>query len=214
MIALRLVRFLTVSLFLVLFMIPPASFAGNVSTTSKTEECSYDHAEMLGLDENAFDQDFDGGWRSVARQDGCEIAAANLIRDYIEEHESDSTILFFHEAQLRAMAGQTEQALRLFAQTRKPTSEKDQIGWNHYVAATMAFLRKDKGALLEAKAALVKTPRPDGYNPVDVNGNPIDLVWPPNLNVVDGFLECFDQNYDRAYNKCSRPFLRASDKPN
>lgn len=164
---------------------------------------------MLALNQNAFDQDFEGGWRSVAKQDGCLIVAADLIRSYIEKNDSQSTILVFHEAQLRAMAGQTGHALQILPLARKPASETDRIGWNFYVDATIAFLKKDNDALLRAREALSAVPRPEGYSPVDANGNPVDLVWPPNLNVVDGFLDCFSQNYDSAYNNCSRPFLKS-----
>lgn len=213
MIGPMLIRFFVICPFLILLPIPQASLADTVATMSTTEGCSYDCAEMLALDKNAFDQDSEGGWRSVAHQDGCKVEAADLIRDYIVEHKAQSTILFFHEAQLRAMAGQTKQALQLFPQTHKPASETDRIGWNHYVDATIAFLRKDKDALLEAKTELVKTPKPDGYNPLDIDGNPIDMIWPPNLNVVDGFIDCFEQDYDWAYNNCSRPFLKTDAKP-
>jgi hypothetical protein len=187
------------------------AIADTVATSSETEGCAYDRAEMLALDKNAFDQDFEGGWRSVAHQDGCEIEAADLIRDYIVEHDIQATIFFFHQAQLRAMAGQTEQALELFQQTRKPASETDRFGWNHYVDATIAFLNKDQEALLAAKAALEATRKPDDFNPVDVNGNPVVHVnWPPNLNVVDGFIDCFERDYDWAYSNCSRPFLKGN----
>ena len=186
-----------------------ALLSGFVSSASADDDqCSYDRAAMLALDLNAFDQDMQGGWRSVAHKEGCEAAAADLIREYIFEHDSTEGILFFHEAQLRAMAGQTERALVMFLRTRKPADEDDWFGWNHYVDATMAFIRKDRPALVEARTQLVNLPRPEDFNPVDSHGNPVEMIWPPNLNVVDGFRECFDKNYDEAYNTCSRPFKR------
>jgi len=33
-----------------------------------------------------------------------------------------------------------------------------------------------------------------------------------NLNVVDGFLECFEEDYGEAYSQCSRPFKRQAIK--
>ena len=193
---------------LICLVSPRVSIADQAETSLQPEMCSYNRSEMLALDVNSFDQDFNGGWRTIADRDGCKAAAADLIRDYIDEHNPQSTIVYFHEAQMRAMAGQTERALQLFSQTRKPKSETDRIGWNHYVEATIAFLRKDRDALGRAQAALASTPRPDGFNPVDTHGNPVELIWPPNLNVVDGFLECFERDYDWAYNNCSRPLLK------
>lgn len=188
-------------------VLPQATLAEVAEAVSTPVQCSFDRTEMLALDTNAFDQDFKGGWRSVAYRDGCKSVAADLIRDYIEEHDVHSTIIFFHEAQMRAMAGQTERALQLLPATRKPP-ESDRIGWNHYVDATIAFLRKDMDALLQAQAKLASIPKPESFNPVDVDGNPMELIWPPNLNVVDGFVECFGQDINWAYNNCSRPLLK------
>ena len=45
-------------------------------------DCSYDLDAMLALDQQAFDQDMDGGWRPLGQRDGCEAAAAELIREW------------------------------------------------------------------------------------------------------------------------------------
>ncbi len=186
-----------------------ALLAGFLSpAVADDDPCAYDREAMLALDLNAFDQDMQGGWRTIARIDGCEAAAADLIRAYIFANDATANILFFHEAQLRAMAGQTERALVMFLRTRKPADEDDWFGWNHYVDATMAFIRKDRGALMAAREELVNLPRPDDFNPVDSEGKPVKMNWPPNLNVVDGFVECFGKSYNEAYNTCSRPFGR------
>ncbi|MEQ8433194.1 MAG: hypothetical protein RIA71_03045, partial [Oceanicaulis sp.] len=45
-------------------------------------QCGVDEdrlAALLALDQDAFDQDMNGGWRVVARQDSCRAAAADLI---------------------------------------------------------------------------------------------------------------------------------------
>lgn len=172
---------------------------------SESEEaCTYDRRAMLALGEAAFDQDMDGGWRKVAHQDGCKGVAADLIRDYREANNSVSQILYWHEGQLRAMVGQTDQAIDLFELSRK--SEKyDRLGWNFYVDATIAFLNKEREELERAHDALSALPRPDSYKAIDADGNPVEIPWPPNLNVVAGFLECFSEDYDTAYNECARP---------
>ncbi|HNP64388.1 MAG TPA: hypothetical protein PKH39_10685 [Woeseiaceae bacterium] len=185
------------------FSYVPTAIAG-----VKIESCSLDRSALLSLDENSFDQDFAGGWRAVATQDGCKIVAADLIREYIEKNKTTSTILIFHEAQMRAMAGQTEDAIRLFAKTFKEPGEPDKIGWNYYVEATIAFLKKDAAALQSARAKLAEVLEPDGYNPVDVNGQPMNLIWPPNLNVVDGFIKCFGKTYNESFSECNGPLLK------
>ncbi len=174
---------------------------------SLARPCEYDRAEMLALDQNAFDQG-PAGWRSITQQGDCNLEAADLVHDYVAEHNLKVSILYWHEGQLRAMAGQTDRAIPLLNLSRKPETTTDRFGWNHYVDATIAFLKKDRSSLVDARAVLSVTPKPPNFNPVDVNGNPVEVIWPPNLNVVDGLLDCFDQSYDRAYNNCSQPFSR------
>lgn len=183
------------------------SVAAADETVSVARSCEYDQAEMLALEQNAFDQS-PAGWRSITQQGDCNLEAADLVRDYIAAHDLEVSILYWHEGQLRAMAGQTDRAIALLDLSRKPETTIDRFGWNHYVDATIAFLKKDKLSLTNARAELSVTPKPPNYNPVDVNGNPVEMIWPPNLNVVDGLLDCFDQSYDQAYNNCSYPFSR------
>jgi hypothetical protein len=99
--------------------------------------CAFDRAKMLALDEREFDQDFTGGWRTLEREE-CWLIAADLIRDYRIAKSPNSKILFWHEGQMRAFAGQTEPAILLFETTREPVTS-DSFGWNLYVDATIAF---------------------------------------------------------------------------
>lgn len=177
--------------------------------------CNYDKARLMALDEQHFDQDTSnggGGWRAVAAESGCELAAADLIRDYREAHGSQSDILYWHEAQLRAFAGDYKQAILLMERSHKPMNS-DPGGWNPYVDATIAFLQKDRSALGEARARLAAMqPSPDqGMPPVKdgfielpmANGQTMKMRWPPNLDVVDGLIRCFDRPYSSAYgNDC------------
>lgn len=171
--------------------------------SAKGDSCSYDRAALLTLDESAFDQDMDGGWRALARQDECLEVAADLIRDYRETRALDSPILYWHEGQLRAAVGATEQAIRLFEMARKPKDE-DRIGWNLYVDATIAFLKQDRAGLERAREALARLPQPEDFAPRDVSGNPMDIPWPPNLNIVDMLIECFGREYEEAYGHCEK----------
>jgi hypothetical protein len=114
---------------------------------------------MLALDQSAFDQDPEGGWRQIASRNGCKAEAADLIALYRERQKSRSPILYWHEGQLRASLGQTAAAIALFEMSRKP---KDMLGWNAYVDASIAFLKNDKEALVEARERLLSTPKPTG----------------------------------------------------
>jgi len=167
---------------------------------SGTPDCSYDRSRMLGLGAYEFDQGADG-WRRLSMA-GCELEAANLIRDYRTKQIRQLGVLFWHEGQLRAFFGEIENAINLFNVSRR---DDDHYGWNIYVDATIAFLRRDKAALLVARDRLASLPKPPDFSPVDAEGAPLSISWPPNLNVVDGLIECFDKNYREAY-QCGEPF--------
>lgn len=170
--------------------------------------CSYDRKTMLALNETEFDQDAGGGWRSVASKPGCNLAAADLLRDYRQMHGSAAVGLYWHEAQVRAFAGQTEEAISLMKQAYKP-EDSDQAGWNSYVDATIAFLRNDLGSLEQARSKLASVPPPvgedippviDGFMEVDmVDGSKRKIQWPPNIDVVNGLVSCFGKAYALAY---------------
>ena len=177
-------------------------------------ECGVDETRLealLALDQQAFDQDFDGGWRPVADALGCEAAAADLIALW-RAHSGQVTspgILYWHEGQMRAYAGQTEAAIALFDRSRSDGAE-----WNLYVDATIAFLDGDRQALEAARAELAThTPSeevmaarrqfladnpqiqvPDGF-----------VEQPQNLNVVDSLLACFGRTYSEAYGVSCEP---------
>ncbi|WP_202412637.1 hypothetical protein [Duganella lactea] len=169
------------------------------------------------MEEKQFDQDMSGGWRALAYKPGCSIVAADLLRDYREVHHSDSGILFWHEAQVRASAGQYPEAVALMKRAYKP-ADADKAGWNPYVDATIAFLLRDRTALEQAKAKLaaVQPPAGSGLPPV-VNGYiELDLPdgsknrfrWPLNIDVVEGLENCFDKPYVDAYEDVCRQTKR------
>lgn len=178
--------------------------------------CEHDRIRLLALDELQFDQDFTGGWRALADKPGCKLAAADLLRDYRQVHRNEAGILYWHEAQLRAMAGQIQPAIGLMEKSRE-TAERDQGGWNAYVDASIAFLRRDRPALEQARKDLAAVPFPTdkGLPPlkngvVDMpmeGGKTMKMRWPPNIDVVDGFIACFDKSYEDAYASACRPPL-------
>lgn len=176
--------------------------------------CDTDRTHMLALDEQAFDQDMSGGWRVLAEKPGCKLAAADLLRDYRQAHANEAVILYWHEAQLRAMAGQTAAAIGLMERSRQPAG-KDRGGWNPYVDASIAFLRKDRAALGKARQELASVPYPDDPDMPRLKngvvempmqgGQTMKMRWPPNIDVVDGFVQCFDKSYEDAYASACRP---------
>lgn len=179
-----------------------------------TGVCTYDRDKMLSLDEQAFDQDTSNGgsgWRAVAAVPGCALVAADLVRDYRDKHQTTSTTLPWHEGQLRAGAGEVDEAIALMEASRKPR-EEDLAGWNPYVDATIAFLRKDRDALMSAREQLASvSPTPDlppvqdGYIELPVNDSQVMKIrWPPNIDVVDGLVRCFGKDYEIAYSNACR----------
>jgi hypothetical protein len=177
------------------------------------KSCEYDRARLLALDENQFDQDMSGGWRALASTPGCALVAADLLHDYREAHHKDSGLLFWLEAQVRADAGQYPEAVALMKRAYKP-ADADKAGWNPYVDATIAFLRRDRKALEQARAKLAAVQPPvgagmppviNGYMEVDfADGSKRKIRWPINIDVVEGLENCFDQPYVEAYKDACR----------
>lgn len=173
---------------------------GDPSAKSK---CAINSSEMLALNEQAFDQG-DNGWRILAKQE-CFYEAAEIIKKYRDVHRVKfETTSWMHEAQMRAYAGDYDSALSILP---KAKHKMDGHGWNSYIDATMAFLKRDRIALFTARNQLARTPLPNTHQwlsddkgkPVDVPAPDPDEPWPPNLNVVDALIRCFDQPYSRAY---------------
>ena len=158
--------------------------------------CTYDHAQLLAMDYKAFDRD---GWRPLAHTDGCKQAAAELIRDYRESNADlsadDRRSLTWHEGQMRAAFGDYAGAITLLSVENPDPAMRD------YAAATVAFLRHDKAALLAARAKLMAEPKPDGWDEAaaELKASGETILWPLNLEVVDGLILCFDKPYAEAY---------------
>jgi hypothetical protein len=172
------------------------------STPTASGTCAYDSAAFLRLDQRSFDQEPGEGWRSLEAR-GCYEAAADSIASYRRARDPESTSLYFHEAQMRAYAGDYAAALDLLPFSRH---RLDYFGWNAYVDATAAFLRRDINALIAAREDLLRTPTPDSHRWFDENGEEIPAFpwtrgdpWPQNLRVVDALICCFGRTYREAY---------------
>lgn len=158
--------------------------------SSASPGCEVDMQAMLALGIHAFDQDHQGGWRPLAERPECRDEAADLIRAYRQFVVERTRILYWHEGQLRAEIGETDAAIALFDQSRRTGS--DDYGWNHYVDASIAFLRRDLTALEAARARLSTSRIPDW---AASRPNP----RPMNLDVVDALIRCFGSSYADAY---------------
>lgn len=199
---------------LVMLVIAFAAFA--VAAEPSAETCAYDLEELLALDEAAFDQDLpDGGWRRIGNISGCELAAAELIAAYRARHPDASSTVAWHEGQMLASAGMNEQAIQVLESARKDPS-LDIAGWNQYVDATVAFLAGDRERLEQARdqlaalpydAASGMPPLVDGFIefPARSGQRPLRMRWPPNIDVVEGLLNCFGRSYNEAYGMACRP---------
>lgn len=197
-----------VTITFILFLCACGVHGGMEAQEESEDQClsQSERERLLSLDEDAFDQDTSGGgWRAIAAKTGCEIAAADLIRDYRERHGLKKTIIFWHEGQMRAVGNDYTAAIRLFQKSRKP-KDQNVAGWNEYVDASIAFLKKDKSALLQARKALSEVKVSPGFDVEDgvfeipnSSGEPFKMRWPPNIDVVDGLIKCFEKSYRDAY---------------
>ncbi|WP_243692171.1 hypothetical protein [Caulobacter sp. BK020] len=175
---------------------------------ARAEGCAYDRTAMLAMDLDRFDQDA-SGWRTVGQAPGCFLAGAGLIADYRKAHPnlplSQADGLRWHEGQLRAMGGDSQAAIPLLANANHDGDATNQA----YAEATIAFLRHDRPALIAARQKLSGLPQPADFQAGAAaykaqTGR--ELSWPPNLDVVDRLLACFDRPYVEAYGgACSPP---------
>nr|WP_321509276.1 hypothetical protein [uncultured Hyphomonas sp.] len=182
------------------------------AATTLTPACSYDAEAMLALDVDTFDSTPDAGWRTVANIPGCEAAGAGLLATYREQKPGlsadDVGGLLHHEFQLRAASGQDDAAKEIAQQLISLRAEDDVM--RSYHEAELAFLARDLEALTVARDRLAAVPKPDGFE-AGVEAFKAKYpdypppVWPINLDVVDGFITCFDKPYAEAYTLSCRP---------
>jgi hypothetical protein len=168
-------------------------------------DCAYDRDAMMAMDFAAFDQTLSAGWRSVGDIKGCEAAAADLILDYrttnaaalVNGDPQLITGLNFHEAQLRASAGQTSRAIQLF---QRSVFASDDANW-YFLLANLAFLQRDREGLLRARDQLAALPQPPDFAEMAATFRQQfgrELIWPLNLRNVDSLIACFDRSYREA----------------
>lgn len=161
-----------------------------------------ERAAMLELDVNSFDQTEGQGWRLIADR-GCYSEAAELIAEYRAQAD-DPKIARQHQVQMHAAAEEREQAIALLDELIADDKTNEEWEMLHYRRATRAFLASDLEALKDSRADLATLPMPQGFADAverferDYPEFP-SPKWPPNLDVVDAFLACFDDSYNEAY---------------
>jgi tetratricopeptide (TPR) repeat protein len=185
--------------FLTLLVIGLTSFGS--ASADPPSACISDRERMLSLDYGAFDQDPQLGWRSIDNRPECGLEKADLLREYHERLQArgepvvwataqgsatlsdtgEVGILYWHEGQLRAMAGQYAQAAALFQKSLMP-ADKNYYAWNQYALGSIAFLESDHDELVANRDSLAKA-FPDS----------------PNLRVLDRMIQCFGKPYAYAY---------------
>ncbi len=144
-------------------------------------DCAYDEGAMLALDYAGFDSTLGAGWRTVGDKPGCEHAGAELLAKYATQNKAKLNggmrrSLRWHEAQLRAAAGETDLAIILFDSAR-PADDAER---NLYADATIALLLHDRAKLAAVRAQYAALPAT------------------PNLPAIDAFLRCWDRPYREA----------------
>jgi hypothetical protein len=170
--------------------------------------CVYDKDALLALSFDDFDQ-APGGWRALAPRTECGAAIPELLANYRAKHwgmmnSQELHLNYWHEGQMRALNGQTDRAVTLLLAGTWPESTGD---FTDYALGTVAFLHHDLAALKAARARLAQlTP------PADLESRrqafkarfKVDMVWPPNIDVLDGLINCFDRPYREAYDRACR----------
>lgn len=159
-----------------------------------TKRLSTEHEELLSLGYQQFDQTPGSGWRIPADRKEYR-KAARLIETYISRNQEltdQRVILHFHAAQLFAFAGDRPAAVAHLEHCHQSAPPGSQVYiiervecWNDYVAATKAFLERDREQLLAARERLASRPAVQGEI--------------PHLKIVNSFVAHFGETYSTAY---------------
>lgn len=190
------------SMFRVLVMLSVLASATAIAAEEPARpKCVHDKEAILALEFVAFDQTEGSGWRPLYDA-GCYEEAAELVRAWAARHANIQSIIPFHEAQLWGYAGRSDIAIRLFERIYQEMAAVQSDPWKLYTEGNLAFLQRDKARLEAATAKLAALPRPtdwDTRRAVMADGRPApSRPWPPNLNIMQAMLRCWDQTYEVA----------------
>lgn len=167
--------------------------------------CAINQSRYLSMPFEAFDQDLSGGWRGLD-QETCAAEVADLLAAYRRQHrpltDRERSILSWHEGQVRAMAGDGQHAIPLMMGGVQ--DDGGEIDFADYALGTIAFLQRDYHGLRAARERLAAFPRRAGFVDTatvvhDGKSLTIKVSWPPNLDVLDRLIRCYDKPYREAY---------------
>lgn len=122
------------------------------------------------------------GWRALLEA-GCIDAALQLLDAYAMENDARLSLeqrleLRFHSGQALAFSGRESESVPYFERSTTPEAPAE---WKTYVAATLAFLKRETAALVAAREAY------SALAPGSMR-----------LKIVDGFVACPQESYSKA----------------
>lgn len=192
--------------------LPIVVLFGFILDSRGAEQCDPSESEiqaLLAKDLSTFDQSSEG-FRKYADR-GCYELAAQLLERYLDESnppEKRQHLLHFHAGQMWVAAEENDRALAHFKQSYK--EQVDPIAdWNSYVRATIAFFERDRDAVEAMREKLLEQPI---LTREEFPGLP--EIWEgkrANLEVVNGFLACWNEPYQDAYHPDCREKYRKPD---
>lgn len=165
--------------------------------------CAISGSNTLDMTFEEFDSG-EAGWRRWG-DNGCEREVAAIIVEYRNRHAgrldpSQVNLLDWHAGQLYAGAGDYGFAIERMLLVQENAAEPVEL---EYTTATIAFLRSDREALLAARERMMAIPEPVNFSRAAdrfvATYNLPRPVWPMNLDVVDGLIDCFGWSYQKAY---------------
>lgn len=171
-----------------LFSVAPIAGASQATPVAGAASCAVSddmRARALKLSWDEFDQQSASpvSFRAIANR-GCKREAGELVLYYLAHkgglNESQQRLSRFHAGQLLAEAGEEARALELIRSAYWPEQPGDSpLDWNTYVAGVVAFLEKNRTALILARERLEKA---GGSNLI-------------NARVLKRMEKCFDKSY-------------------
>lgn len=162
---------------------------------------------VLGIEYKELNRMLDAMWLEIDNKPGCEADGADFIKGYrknvIGRHIHN---LNYREVQFAAVAGQTERGIALMREVIAGETVPEMV---HYREAELAFLQRDRAALVAAREKLLSLPEPEGFKRYVLRmetryPDEPQPIWPPNVDVVDRLLNCFEFPYREAYEGCEK----------
>lgn len=189
-----------IGLLIALVLICAKPFADDPEACSITEQA---FADILALPFKEFDQTEGSGWRPYYEQ-ACYSIASRLLTEYLTRNPKlgqQYNVLPLHAGQLLAMHGDYQRAIVYLKTSYLNKSDGGDtpsfIDTNAFIDSHIAFLDRDMQALLAARDKISQQPEMPKSPGVP------EWAWGKkvNLEVVEGFINCFEKPFAVAYGK-------------